>query len=301
MRKPTIAITQGEPSGIGPEIAVKAIFNPYVRRICNLILIGDKKVFEKEIKKYNNKEFKNLKIIQVDSVSESILTGVELYRKGELDALVTAPASKDSFNYMGKSFPGHTEFLAYLLQKKNFLMMFVSKKLRIGLATIHIPIERVSKILSKSLIFEKLKIIEEGLKKYFNIDNPKIGVCGLNPHCGESGKFGKEESEIIIPAIGLAKKIGIRVKGPFSSDSIFYRALNKEYDAILAMYHDQGLIPIKTISFHDSVNVTLGLPMIRTSPAHGCAFDIAGKGIANPTGMIEAVKVSVEMWKNFEF
>ena len=209
-----------------------------------------------------------------------------------MDAIVTAPINKEAINLAGFDYSGHTELLAELTNTKNFAMMLVGGVLRIVLVTTHIALKDVSKNLSAKKIYSKIKIAYHSLQNLWKIAKPKIAVCALNPHCGEGGLFGNEEETIITPAVNNAKKLGINAVGPLAADTLFVRAKDGEYDAVVCMYHDQGLIPLKMHSFGKGVNITLGLPIIRTSVDHGTAFNIAGKGIADEGSMIEAIRVA---------
>jgi 4-hydroxythreonine-4-phosphate dehydrogenase len=213
--------------------------------------------------------------------------------KNEADALVTAPVNKASVRAAGFSdFEGHTEYLACATLTKDYEMVFIGQKLKVALVTRHIALENVPKALSTEKIYKIIELTHGAMIKYFSMPNPKIGVCGLNPHAGESGLFGREEKEIIGPAVKKAARLSKNIFGPLPSDVVFYDAKNGKYDVVIAMYHDQGLIPFKMLHFKDGVNVTLGLPFIRTSPDHGTAMDIAGKGIADPSSMIEAIRLA---------
>jgi len=225
---------------------------------------------------------------------ESILGALDLIKKGAIDAIVTAPISKAALNLADIHYPGHTELLAAFTQTKRFAMMLASDNLRITLVTTHVPLKDVSSELTIDGILEKVELTHSFLIKYFYIKNPQIGICALNPHAGDEGILGDEESDKINPAVLKAKKEGINVFGPYPSDTLFSK---NSFDAIVAMYHDQGLIPIKLRSFGKAVNITLGLPFVRTSPDHGTAFDIAGKGIADPSSMIEAIKMAKRLVK----
>jgi 4-hydroxythreonine-4-phosphate dehydrogenase len=241
--------------------------------------------------------------------ADSVFCATQFALSDQIDAMVTAPLSKKGLHLAGYDFPGHTELLAYLTATRNYAMMFVPvhspqstvhsplsrEKYRIALVTTHIPLSEISRTLTAKMIFQKLKLIQESFPRYFGIDKPKIGVCALNPHCGEEGIFGTEEKKIIIPAIQAAQKKGIKAYGPFSADTIFSPQVSKNFDCILAMYHDQGLIPLKMRGLGEAVNVTIGLPIIRTSPDFGTALNIAGKGIADPKGMINAIILAAEM------
>jgi len=229
-----------------------------------------------------------------------ILAGIEAMstkggKSNPAAAMVTAPVSKASIRQSGYDFIGHTELLAQKTLSRKVTMMFAAPQLKVALVTTHIAYKKVLLYLTADKILSTIEQTDDGLRKYFKIAQPRIAICGLNPHAGEGKAFGNEESRIIEPAIKLARERKINCTGPAPADSIFYRAVKGEFDAVVALYHDQGLIPIKTLAFSDAVQVTLGLPFIRTSPAHGVAYDIAGKGIANPASMIEAIKLAASM------
>nr|WP_283400789.1 4-hydroxythreonine-4-phosphate dehydrogenase PdxA [Desulfurobacterium pacificum] len=220
---------------------------------------------------------------------EYIKKAVEDAKKGKISAIVTLPINKETAAKGGFKFPGHTEFLAHLFGTKNFAMMLANEKLKVVLVTTHVALKDVPKLITEEKILTTLHLIHKTLK------NPKIAVAALNPHAGEGGLFGDEEIKIIAPAVEKAKSEGINAVGPISSDTVFVRAVKGEFDVVLCMYHDQGLIPIKLLGFGNSVNVTLGLPVIRTSVDHGTAYDIAGKGIANPESFQLAVKTAIDL------
>jgi 4-hydroxythreonine-4-phosphate dehydrogenase len=236
--------------------------------------------------------------------ADSVFCATQFALSDQIDAMVTAPLSKKGLHLAGYDFPGHTELLAYLTATRNYAMMFVSSEYKgvhrmvhpkVVLATTHLPLSEVARTLSKKLILEKLLVTQEALQRFFGIRKPKIGVCALNPHCGEEGIFGAEEKKIIIPAIDAAQYNEIKAFGPFSADTVFSPKISQNFDCILAMYHDQGLIPLKMRGLGEAVNVTIGLPIIRTSPDFGTALNIAGKGIADPKGMINAVILATEL------
>ena len=304
--KPNIIITMGDPSGIGPEVTVKSLASSSIRRLANFLVIGDGFVMKRleldtglklkapllDLSNVSPKYFsygKSHPLFGGSSI-KYIDKALELIRSGKADGLVTAPVNKASVKSAGlKNFEGHTEYLAHNSGTENFAMMFVGKKLKVTLVTRHIALERVTERLSVESIGNAIALTYRTLKKIFDIPNPRIGVCGLNPHAGESGMFGDEEERIILPAVKIARKNYGDVVGPLPSDALFHDALTGRFDAVIAMYHDQGLIPFKLLYFRDGVNMTLGLPFIRTSPDHGTAFDIAGKGIADPSSMKEAI------------
>ncbi|MBO6524220.1 MAG: 4-hydroxythreonine-4-phosphate dehydrogenase PdxA [Balneolaceae bacterium] len=323
--KPVIGISIGDINGVGPEIILKAIGKIDLEASSPLI-IAPKQVLDYHAKQLklrihiNRCEFidqidpgfinlldmpvEDLKIVPGNKSTQSgeiamqsIELGIELASIEVTQALVTAPISKEAVNLAGYKIPGHTEFLAQKTDTDEVLMMLVSEALRVALVTAHIPISAVSKTISKELILRKLGILDQSLKKDFGIPSPKIAVFGLNPHAGDGGVIGKEEIEVIIPTLKKAQSSGINAEGPFPADGFFGQRLDKEFDAILAMYHDQGLVPFKLLSFGKGVNFTAGLPIIRTSPDHGTAFNIAGKGSANPSSFIQAYELAVQLAK----
>ena len=307
-----IGITLGDPAGIGPEITAKAIQHKKIRESSlNLAIIGDWYVFGKYCKKLpKNINFINCsnKNLKPHTLGKPTLRGAKaslkyleeslnLYKDKFITSLVTAPVCKEYIQKIDNTFIGHTEYLATKLKVNHVGMFFISNNLKIIIATRHLPLKDISQSLTKKLIIQTVKLTHQSLKLNFRIKNPKIGICGLNPHAGEGGLLGKEELTKIIPAIKELKKNMIVVTGPFAADTLFMPKKNKQYDAIVAMYHDQGLIPIKTLYFDTLVNLTIGLPLIRTSPAHGTAFDIAGSNNANPSSMIEAILLAAKLTK----
>ncbi|MBI4682682.1 MAG: 4-hydroxythreonine-4-phosphate dehydrogenase PdxA [Nitrospirae bacterium] len=320
----TIAITMGDPGGVGPEIIVKAMFCAEIREYCNPVIIGSADVLEDAVRLTGLP----LQIRSISGISDSrpeigiiealdiksrssfkknvpsknagrafvkyIKKSVELAMKKEVDAIVTAPISKESLKMAGHPWPGHTELLAELTDTNRFAMMFVSDKLKVILCTIHIPLKDVPKRINTKLVFETIVLAETGAKM-LGMDKPHVAVAGLNPHAGESGIMGKEEMKSILPAVKKAQSAGLSVSGPYPPDVIFHKAYNGEFDIIVSMYHDQGLVPFKMLAFDTGVNVTVGLPIIRTSPDHGTAFDIAWKNMANPSSMLEAIKLASKL------
>lgn len=228
----------------------------------------------------------------------AIEAGTVVCMNGTADALVTAPISKEAINLAGFNIPGHTEFLSQLTSTDEVLMMLVNDSLRVGLVTIHVPVAEIIGILNQDTILSHLRLMAQSLKNDFNISEPHIAVLGLNPHAGDGGVIGKEEITVIKPALELALKDGVNVEGPFPADGFFGSRQWLHFDAVLAMYHDQGLIPFKTIAFGGGVNFTAGLPIIRTSPDHGTAFAIAGKNRAKPDSFMQAYRLAVRMAKN---
>jgi 4-hydroxythreonine-4-phosphate dehydrogenase len=221
-----------------------------------------------------------------------ICEGARLALEGEVDALVTAPIHKEAIHKAGCPFPGHTELLAELSGTKNYAMMMAGGPFKMVLLSIHEPISKVLDFVKPDLVWEKLELTRKALRHWFGVKDPRIAVAGVNPHAGEGGAFGKEEVKVLGPIVQRAQKMGWQVSGPHPPDTLFYWASKKPYDAILCMYHDQGLIPLKLAAFDEGVNLTLGLPFIRTSPDHGTAFDIAGKGLADPSSMRAAIQMA---------
>lgn len=310
----------GDPCGIGPEVTLKAVDSlTKTSEPIDVVLIGSRAVFEetagvigisleglenrsKGVRVLNtgnfdvNKMHKRAPAPEAGRASvESIFKGIELALAGEIDALVTAPISKEAVRMAGYPYPGHTEMLKERTGSDRAVMMMVGpKNLRVSFVTIHVPLKEVPKLISTENILSTIMVTANSLEKLFDIPRlrQRIGVCALNPHSGEGGWMGPEEREIITPAVELAQREGVSCSGPIASDVIFHKAIEGEFDAVIALYHDQGTIPIKLLAFDSGVNLTLGLPIVRTSPTHGTAFEIAGKGIANPGSMLEAVRMA---------
>jgi 4-hydroxythreonine-4-phosphate dehydrogenase len=322
--KPLIAITIGDFNGIGPELALKAAMHPAVIKICTPILIGPLSVFEETAKHCKLKitlvsstllhiHRNSLPVIDcgdgigadiqygITSKTAGRTAGVALERSVEfclqkkVAAIVTSPVSKEALNLAGYHFPGQTEMIALLSKSQKVAMMLVSESIRVGLVTIHTALKLVAENISQAKIVEKISIIHESLEKDFRLKKPRLAVLALNPHAGENGLIGSEENDIIIPAIAEAAAAGILADGPFSADAFLGTHAYKKFDAIVAMYHDQGLIPMKMISMENGVNFSAGLKIIRTSPDHGTAYNIAGKNKANLTSMIEAIKLAIQI------
>lgn len=331
---PTIGITMGDPAGIGPEVILKALSDPLIRNQARFIIYGMNELLAyaadlAEIEPFwwriqhdsplRESDLKHsLLLLDYDQYS---LLGQSLHRPtrqgGEasfafiedaikdaqrnsseprhLDAIVTAPVCKESWVLAGKKkYPGHTELFQNRTHAKRSVMMFMGEKLRVALATVHIPLMNVRDVLSIGRVFDAIDLGHQACQK-IGIPKPRIAVCGLNPHASENGLFGCEEERIISPAIRMTRELGCDVHGPFPADTLFIDAAAGKYDMVVAMYHDQGLIPVKLLEFDKSVNVTLGLPIIRTSVDHGTAFDIVGKNIADPGSMKAAIQLAVKM------
>jgi len=297
-----ILITMGEPSGVGPEVALAA-FDHFGGTIGShpLKLVGDADVFASHRQALIPTRSKTAADPgkpdprNAAAVTEAIEIAVTACVKGDAAALVTAPIHKAVLNAAGFAFPGHTEFLAHLTGARRAVMMLASEKLRVVPLTIHMPVADVPKTITKQSVFDTGEIILTALRRDFGILNPRLAVAGLNPHAGEDSMLGGEDAAVIAPAVAALAARGFHVRGPLSADTLFHAEARKTYDAALCMYHDQALIPIKTLSFWDGVNVTLGLPIVRTSPDHGTALDIAGTGKADPRSMIAAVKMAADM------
>jgi 4-hydroxythreonine-4-phosphate dehydrogenase len=284
--KPRIAITSGDPAGIGPEIARKAADDPRVRKVCEPIVYGPPA----------GSTFKpgELSADAGRAAYETLCSAVGDARAGVVAAIATAPVNKLAFARAGLPWKGHTDLLAHLTGSTRVAMMFWSEPLKVVLATIHIPLASVTNALTRELMDDIIELSARELPR-FGLEKPRLAVAGLNPHAGEEGLLGHEERKVLRPAIETAQKRGIRIDGPFPGDTVFGRAVRGEFDAVIACYHDQGLIPVKLLAFGRAVNVTLGLPIIRTSVDHGTAFDIAGKNIADPSSMIEATLLAAKL------
>lgn len=319
-----IALTMGEPGGIGPEITVKAWLAGNDAELPPFFVIADAEIYRKG--------FPDLPIAMINAPAEangafetalpvldlgltvtgqtgaadpananavvaSIDRGVELVRGGQAAAIVTNPIQKASLYAAGFEHPGHTEYLAELcgLSPDESLMMLAIPGLRVVPVTVHVPISEVAAALSIPLIETVGRKIVRELEERFGVDTPRLAIAGLNPHAGEDGTIGTEDRDIIAPAVERLKAAGIAASGPHSADTLFHSEARSQYDAVLTMYHDQALIPLKTINFHEGVNITLGLPIVRTSPDHGTALDIAGNGVARPDSLISALRMAAKM------
>jgi 4-hydroxythreonine-4-phosphate dehydrogenase len=274
--RPRIGITLGDPAGIGPEVVAKALKSGRLDRRFDYEVIGNPRTKRRA------------------DAADWVVEGAKRCLKGELAALATAPITKELLHRAGYPFVGQTELLAHLSRTKRFAMMLAGGPLRVALVTIHAPLRDVPKLICTRKIVEVIELSDEICRR-FGIRRPRIAVAGLNPHAGEGGLLGDEEQRVIAPAVKRAARRGIVVSGPHSADTLFYRAAHGQFDAVVAMYHDQGLAPLKLIAFDDGVNLTLGLPFVRTSPDHGTAPDIAGKGIARPNGMIAAINMAAKL------
>jgi 4-hydroxythreonine-4-phosphate dehydrogenase len=284
--KPRIAITEGDPAGIGPEIARRAAADPRVLDVCEPVLYGAPAGDRFEPGRLSAEAGRAAYRAIVDAAADALV--------GDVAGIATAPINKEALRLAGLPWNGHTDLLAHLTGASRVAMMFYSDELRVVLATIHVPLADVPHLLTQTLMEQTIALTELGLPRFDKMP-PRIAVAGLNPHAGEHGLFGREEETVIAPAIACCRAKGIDVSGPFPADTVFVRARKGEFDVVVACYHDQGLIPIKLVAFGRAVNVTLGLPIIRTSVDHGTAFDIAGKGIADAGSMIEAVLLAARL------
>ncbi|QYO66648.1 4-hydroxythreonine-4-phosphate dehydrogenase PdxA [Leptolyngbya sp. 7M] len=319
--KERIGITIGDPAGIGPEITLRALSEIKAGHLSQYLVIGDLDFLRKlnenletglELAEFSDDlgssavqvvDLKNLRepfrigensVIAGQAAGQYIHKAVELWRLGRIDAVATAPISKRSLALGGYDFPGHTEFLASLTNTERFAMSFFADNLRVVLNSTHVSLSDAIGLVTKERLVDLINFTDHSLSKLLG-GNMKIAVAGLNPHASENGMFGSEESKIILPAIDECRKNGVNVSGPFSPDTVFLRGFRGEFDAVVALYHDQATIAVKSLSFGSGVNVTLGLPLIRTSVDHGTAFDIAGKYCADASSMVAAIRLAREL------
>ncbi len=327
-KQPIVGITCGDLNGIGPEIIMKTLSDNRILEYCQPVIFGNNRLFNfyrksiqdinfnyTVIKDLDKLSSRNLNILNVweETVDikpgelneiggtyavKSLLAAGEALKKKEIDILITAPIHKK--NVYSDAFPytGHTPFLQKLMNAENVLMLMAAGDFRVGLVTEHIPISEVSQHLTRTGILNKILLLNDSLKKDFNIQRPKIAVLGLNPHAGDEGLVGKEEIEVIRPAIKDARQHNIIIEGPFAADGFFARHYHQRFDAVLAMYHDQGLIPFKSLAIENGINYSAGLSFVRTSPDHGTAFDISGKGIADASSFMQAIFGAIDIWRN---
>ena len=289
MARPRIGITAGDPAGIGPEIAVKVAEDPEIRALCEPIVYGPSKA--PDIAAF---EPGRISAAAGRAAYEAVVQAVADAQSGAIDAIATAPINKEAFAAAGIPWPGHTDLLAHLTGARRVAMMFYADALRVVLATVHVPLRDVPSVLTQARLEDTIELTAAELPR-FGHPSPRLAVAGLNPHAGEHGLMGHEEEDVIGPAVAACAGRGINVRGPFPADTLFNRAMKGEFDAVVACYHDQGLIPVKLVAFGRAVNVTLGLPIIRTSVDHGTAFDIAGRGLADPSSLNEAVRLAARL------
>jgi len=324
--RPIIGITMGDPVGIGPEILLKALCQKSLYDTCRPLVLGDAQVVtganqklgtglavrpvaDPEEAQYQSGRIDVVGLSDLDysrlkpgsptretgrAMVQYITQGVDWAVQGRIHGLATCPINKTAMHTAGFHFEGHTELLAEQTNTSDCVMMLAGTRLRVALVTIHLPLGEVSKNLTTEAVVKTIRITERALRESFGIPHPRLSVAALNPHGGESGLFGDEEIRIIAPALRQAAEQGLNVSGPHPPDTIFYWALKGKWDAVISMYHDQGLIPFKMVHFHDGVNTTLGLPMVRTSVDHGTAYDIAGTGKADPGSLIAAIEMAAD-------
>ncbi|GIV61589.1 MAG: 4-hydroxythreonine-4-phosphate dehydrogenase [Rhodothermaceae bacterium] len=326
-RRPRLAITLGDPNGIGPEVVLRCLVDSRLMKYMQPVIIGSADVLRTharvlglslpELQEVRDVpahwpedvltvldategescpvEFGRVSAVAGRLSMRAVARAADLCLEGRVDAMVTAPISKEAINRAGIREPGHTEFIARRAGCERYTMMMVADRLRVGLVTGHVPIWDVPKLVTKEAILDKVDIISRSLSEDFGIARPRIAVLGLNPHAGDGGVMGREEIEVILPAVDEACNRGYLVFGPLAADGFFAVGAYRQYDAVLAMYHDQGLIPFKTLAFDAGVNFTAGLPLVRTSPDHGTAFDIAGQGKASPRSMRSAIFLAIDI------
>ncbi len=325
-RRPRVGITMGDPAGIGPEIILKALSQAGIYRQAIPVVIGDAAILsraqgfvgatlgirriesaEEAAGRFGEVEVLDLKNVDPERCPPGVLSpeagraafeyvskAIDLAKIGELDAVVTAPLNKEAMQLGGYPFAGHTEILAERTGSRNYSLMLVAGGLRVLHVSNHVSLREACDRVKKERVLQVTRLAHQ-VGSAWNLPNPRIAVAGLNPHAGEQGIFGREEREEIVPAVEAARAEGINAGGPFPPDTLFYRASRGEFDLVVAMYHDQGHIPVKLQGFDRGVNVTVGLPIIRTSVDHGTAFDIAGKGIASPRSLLEAIRLAIRM------
>jgi 4-phospho-D-threonate 3-dehydrogenase / 4-phospho-D-erythronate 3-dehydrogenase len=325
--RPTIGITMGDPAGIGPEVIVKALADPVLRSKARYVIYGMNELLayaadtaEFDVFWWRDQYNGRLRhyphdVVVVDYDQYTMLgsairgpskaggeasmrfcsDAIDAAKQGLVDAVVTAPIAKESWKLAGYTYPGHTELFAERTNARRFNMMFTGGPLRVVLATCHVPLNSLWGRINIGTVFQPIELAHLALRDWFDIEKPRIAVAGLNPHASEHGQFGDEEERLIEPAILMAREQGIDVTGPYSPDTVFLAAKDGKFDIVVAMYHDQGLIPVKLLAFDRAVNVTLGLPIIRTSPDHGTAFDLVGRNRANPGSMRAAIELAIEL------
>jgi len=325
--KPLIALTIGDPLGVGPEVIVKALHDAELRNRARFVILGLQDALElaadaAEINPYWWREpfdgsprvGTGVLLADFDDVTAPRINGhrgpdeiagqasfrfvdagIELLKQGAIDALVTGPICKESWQMANQRYRGHTDLLARRFEARRVTMAFVAGPLRVALASDHVPLFELRHQFTIGLVHQPIDLLDQALRQWFGVEKPRIGVLGLNPHAGEGGLLGDEELRIIEPALTMARDAGLNVTGPLSPDTAFTPDIAGRFDGLVAMYHDQGLIPVKMQAFHAAVNVTLGLPVIRTSPDHGTAFDIAGRNKANPGSMSEAIRLAIDL------
>jgi 4-hydroxythreonine-4-phosphate dehydrogenase len=286
---PVIAVTAGDPSGIGPEIAVKAIRDPRVVETCRPVIYGPHA--REDVERFP------AGVVNAEAgraAYDAIERAVADARTGRVAGIATAPINKEAFAAAGLAWRGHTDLLAHLCGVRDVAMLFWSERLRVVLATVHVPLRDVPRLLTADGLLRTIRLTAASMP-VFGMDRPRIGVAGLNPHAGENGLLGDEDAAVIAPAVAQASAEGLDVAGPIPADTLFVRAIRGEFDVVVAAYHDQGLVPVKLVAFGRAVNVTLGLPIVRTSVDHGTAFDIARAGVADEGSLVEAILLAARL------
>jgi len=287
--RPRIGVTVGDPAGIGPEIARKAAANPALSALCEMVLYGPST--DTEVGRF---ECGCVSAAAGRAAYDAIVAATRDAEARRIDAIATAPINKEAFAAAGLPWRGHTDLFAHLTGAERVAMMFYAESLRVILATVHIPLADVPRALTHEVLEGTISLAARELPR-FGFLRPRLALAGLNPHAGEHGVIGREDGEVLAPAVASCRLRGIDVTGPFPADTVFVRAVRGEFDAVIACYHDQGLIPVKLLAFGQAVNVTLGLPIVRTSVDHGTAFDIARKGVADPSSLIEAITLAARL------
>ena len=326
----TIGISIGDINGIGPEVIIKALSDQMMLTDCTPVIYGSTKVLSFYKKRINSGDFNYQTIPSADAAKPRKINVINVWKEdveidlgkttetggkyalasldhatkdlasGKIDVLVTAPISKEAMNKAGFKFPGHTEYLADMAGQEDALMLMVAGKLRVGLVTSHIALKDVPTTITIDRVLDKIRAFSQSLRKDFGIRRPRIAVFGLNPHAGENGKMGNEENEVINPAISKARNEGILAFGPYPADGFFGSGNKENFDGVLAMFHDQGLAAFKALAFDEGVNFTAGLPIVRTSPDHGTAFDIAGEDVASGASMRQAMYLAMDVFRNHQ-
>lgn len=326
-RKLIVGITQGDGNGIGYEVIIKALADERILDICTPVIYGSSKIFGFYKKHIHNLEQINTNVISsakdvhpkrvnivnclpdnvfvepgqstpesAKSAMTSLHRAVEDVKNGHIDVLVTAPINKRAMVGEGFGYTGHTEYLEKEFGVDEVAMIMVCDRLKVGVVTGHIPLKDVPSSITSEKILKKLRLMQQSLRRDFGVDRPKIAVLGLNPHCGDGGLLGDEEQQVILPAVKAANDEGILAYGPYSPDGFFGLGHHSKFDAVLAMYHDQGLIPFKALAFEEGVNYTAGLPIVRTSPDHGTAYEMAGRDMADPRSMISSIYTAIDIF-----
>jgi 4-hydroxythreonine-4-phosphate dehydrogenase len=287
--RPRIGVTSGDPAGIGPEIVRKAAADPSIAALCDLVVYGPSTA--EDLGRY---DLGRVSAAAGRAAYDAIVAATSDAVAGRIDAIATAPVNKEAFAAAGVPWLGHTDLLAHLTGASRVAMMFYTEPLRVILATVHIPLAEVPRALTRETVEGIVDLTAAELPR-FGYPAARLALAGLNPHAGEHGIMGREDDEVLAPAVAACRSRGITVDGPFPADTVFVRAMRGDFDAVIACYHDQGLIPVKLVAFGRAVNVTLGLPIIRTSVDHGTAFDIVGRDIADPSSLMEAIRLAARL------